>query len=98
MTDISALTAEFFLPLQGQEITCDTTLGPVTLVLESVKTHTQQDPAMRQSFTLTLRGPNDPLLPQSTYALSHDNFDNLPLFLSPFFQDDEGVSYEIIFN
>lgn len=49
-------------------------------------------------FSLILRGPAAPLLPQGTYALRHPRLGPIELFLVPIARDAQGVRYEVTFN
>lgn len=55
-------------------------------------------PGQRQPFTITLRGPADPLLPQATYAMTHPAFGALDIFIVPIGRDADGVRYEAVFS
>lgn len=52
--------------------------------------------AARQPFSIELRGPDAPLLPQATYPLAHAELGTLPLFLVPIARDPEGLRYQAI--
>jgi hypothetical protein len=49
-------------------------------------------------FSLILRGPRTPLLPQATYALAHPRLGPVEVFLVPIAQDAQGARYEATFN
>lgn len=49
------------------------------------------------SFRLTFRGPAEPIIPQGIYRVMADNFD-VEMFLVPVGRDEQGTSYEAIFN
>ena len=51
-----------------------------------------------EPFSLVLRGPRTPLLPQATYALRHPHLGKIELFLVPVGQDAEATRYEALFN
>lgn len=51
-----------------------------------------------EPFALVFRGPQDIPLYQATYQLQHDQLGELPVFLVPIDQDEEGLYYEAIFN
>lgn len=51
----------------------------------------------RDSFRLDWRGPREPLLPQAIYAFRSGE-ELLEIFIVPISQDEEGTSYEAIFN
>lgn len=52
----------------------------------------------RASFSIVLRGPAEPVLPQGTYRLEHDELGEFDLFLVPVGPDDEGMRYEAVFT
>src|SRR5436190_17668454 len=49
-------------------------------------------------FSLILRGPATPSLPQGTYAMHHPRLGPVELFLVPIARDAEGTRYEVTFN
>lgn len=51
----------------------------------------------RLQFSLVFRGPGEPILPQGSYALVHEELGELELFLVPIGRDSEGVRYEAAF-
>jgi hypothetical protein len=54
---------------------------------------------MREApFSLVLKGPREPLLPQATYSLEHPGLGSIALFLVPIGQDREATRYEATFN
>lgn len=52
----------------------------------------------RTPFSLTFRGPADPLLPQSTRDLAHDELGGLGIFLVPIAKDADGYQYQAVFS
>ena len=52
---------------------------------------------LREPFSIVLRGPAEPLLPQRIYRLEHDELGPLELFLVPIGQDADGTRYEAVF-
>ncbi len=51
-----------------------------------------------EPFSLVLRGPRAPALPQAIYALTHPRLGKIELFLVPIGQDAQGLRYEALFN
>ena len=49
-------------------------------------------------FSLVLRGPAAPALPQGTYPLSHPSLGFVPVFLVPIAADGQSRRYEATFN
>lgn len=44
------------------------------------------------------RGPAEPLLPQQTYRMEHEEMGELTLLLVPVGRDETGFTYEAVFN
>ena len=69
----------------------------VALTVESVDALPSH--RMREApFSLVLRGPRAPLLPQATYALMHPRLGRVEVFLVPIAQDAQAARYEATFN
>lgn len=51
-----------------------------------------------EPFSLQLRGPRAPLLPQAIYPVVHPSLGRLELFLVPIRSDGAGSVYEAVFN
>ena len=49
-------------------------------------------------FSVVLRGPREPLLPQATHALLHPSLGRVDVFLVPIAQDAQAARYEATFN
>ena len=52
----------------------------------------------QEQFSLILRGPQEPLLPQMIYPMEHEKFGSFSLFIVPIRRDKDGLYYEAIFN
>lgn len=52
----------------------------------------------QESYSIVFRGPEDRLLPQGTYTLDHDRLGEQDLFIVPVAGDEQGISYEAVFN
>jgi hypothetical protein len=50
-----------------------------------------------ERFSVFFKGPK-PLLPQSTYSLSHEEMGTIDIFLVPIGVDGDGFRYEAVFN
>src|SRR5687767_6452168 len=50
-----------------------------------------------ERFSVFFKGPK-PLLPQSTYLLSHEGMGIIDIFLVPIGVDGDGFRYEAVFN
>jgi Domain of unknown function (DUF6916) len=58
---------------------------------------TGPDGQARQQFALVFRGPAEPVLPQATYAVEHDELGRLEIFLVPIGPTGSGMRYEAVF-
>ena len=54
--------------------------------------------ARRRSFSVLLRGPAEPVLPQAIYRIEHDEMGTMDLFLVPIGPDSQGMRYEAVFT
>lgn len=54
--------------------------------------------AQRQAFSLTFRGPNEPVLPQRIYAVENQTLGTMEIFLVPVGPDKIGMQYEAVFS
>ena len=73
---------------------------PVELELVKVKgypTGPNEQQGMER-FSLFLQGPAEAFLPQGTYALEHESMGTHELFIVPIARNEQGFSYEIVFN
>lgn len=52
----------------------------------------------REAFSILFRGPEQPLLPQSLYRVTHSAMGTLDLFLVPIASGPEGTQYESVFT
>ena len=52
----------------------------------------------KRAFSIVLRGPREPLLPQRIYQVEHEELGMLGLFLVPIGPDGEGMRYEAVFT
>lgn len=69
---------------------------PVVLTLEQVS-ELRTSPG-QEHFSIVFRGPADRLLSQGTYTLDHDRLGEQDLFIVPVAGDEQGISYEAVFN
>ena len=91
------LLLETFAGRVGQEFRIE--VDPATIVvttLTSATAHGQGQVAA--GFSLVFTGPVEPVLPQRTYRLRHDELNDLDIFIVPIGRDDAGVRYEAVFN
>ncbi|SNS85430.1 DUF6916 family protein [Antarctobacter heliothermus] len=99
--DVATLTAEQVEPLIGQPVSVATSQGALALTVDSVAPHSgdsRPDAAVRGGFTVTLSGPQSPMLEQGAWEITLPGLGAAALFLSPFDQTDTATRYEIIFN
>jgi len=53
----------------------------------------------RDPFNILFEGPLNPILPQATYALKHEKFDqSVIVFIVPIGQTDSTTQYSAVFN
>jgi hypothetical protein len=103
VTRIEWLTHEHFAPLVGQDMAVDAgPHGAVTMRLVEATAGTQQggpgpEGQQRLQFSLVLLAPDGQVLPQGTYAVTHEAVGEQHLFLVPLGRDDAGVRYEAAF-
>jgi hypothetical protein len=100
---LDRLTANNFAPAVGEIFTLDAgDAGQIELELLESRLQDPDSPAedasgARAPFTLTFRGPADPVLPQRIYELQHPTLATLEIFLVPIGRDEAGTSYEAVF-
>ena len=68
------------------------------LELELIEVHEGIKSAVQEAFALVFRAPTEAPRVGRIYNLEHDKMGALPLFLSPFKADGEGLYYEAVFN
>jgi len=76
------------------------TVGGTTLnlVLTEAKPTIGGLPRGREPFSLTFRGPAQPLLPQAMYDFQHPRHGVLAIFIVPIDADAQGTTYEAVFS
>jgi len=52
----------------------------------------------QEQFSIVFRGPSNAPLGQGTYSIEHEEFGSFDLFLVPVAKDDQGFSYQAVFN
>ena len=103
MTRIEWLTHEHFAPLVGQDVTVEAGAhGALTMRLVEATAGTQPggpgpEGQERLQFSLVFLGPAEQVLPQGTYAVTHEAVGEQDLFLVPLGRDAAGVRYEAAF-
>jgi hypothetical protein len=91
---LDRLTAAEFRPWIGSRFQ----LGADALAAELVEVNERQASSSRVPFSIVVRGPGAPVLPQGIHRLAHDQLGVLELFLVPLGPDDAGMRYEAVFN
>jgi hypothetical protein len=73
---------------------------PVELKLVEVKGYAKaaSEQGTMERFSLYFNGPGDPQLPQRTYELEHEQLGSLAIFLVTVARDEQGFTYEAVFN
>ena len=100
---LDRLTANSFASVVGETFVLDAgDAGPLELELLESRLHDPDAPAedasgARAPFSLTFRGPAEPILPQRIYALEHPTLGTLEIFIVPIGRDEAGTSYEAVF-
>jgi hypothetical protein len=100
---LDRVTADTFAAAAGQPFTVqDPEIGPLELELVGAELHDPGAPAVdasgtRAPFTITFRGPPEPILPQRIYRLENHSVGPLEIFIVPLGVDAGGASYEAIF-
>ncbi|WP_299628632.1 hypothetical protein [uncultured Tateyamaria sp.] len=99
------LTADLVEPHVGSEVTVhlndDTTFAlTLTKVIASAVPEDAEEGALVQAggFSMTLRGPHSPVLPNVTYPVTFPGMEPVHLFINPHFQDADKTLYNIVVN
>jgi hypothetical protein len=99
------LRYEMFAERLGQdfriEIDPTTTIVTVLIAARSFGGDTNVDADSTRAgsgFSLVFRGPVEPLLPQRTYRVVHDELAEMDIFIVPIGRDEAGARYEAIFS
>jgi hypothetical protein len=73
---------------------------PVELKLIEVKGYeaSAKDQGGMERFSLYFKGPSEFHLPQSTYEMEHEQLGSLDIFIATISQDEQGFTYEAVFN
>ncbi len=95
--DLAELTLATFEPRVGDAFTIAATPTPIELVLSSAIA-TGAWPGGRQPFSLTFRGPCEPLLAQGIRRVEHEALGALEIFVVPLGRDSESTTYEAVFT
>ena len=96
---VQTLTVETFAELVGDRFVLG--IGPdATLELELIEANPlgARPGRGRAPFSILLRGPLAPVMPQRIYPLAHETLGSLELFIVPIGPRDGGMAYEAIFT
>ncbi|NNG15757.1 MAG: hypothetical protein HKM89_04690 [Gemmatimonadales bacterium] len=89
---------ETFAPLVG-EMFCASVDDEVSLELELTEaTVIGGENRPDEAFSLLFKGPSAPFLTQRTYEIAHGSLGELPIFLVPVGQTEDGFVYQAIFT
>ena len=99
MTNLAALTHAHFEACRQQPFVIELD-GRDGMPLDLVDVYRPSGPPSggRQLFSLALRGPRQPVLPQQAYTLTNETLGSLEIFLVPIGSDEAGVRYEAVFG
>jgi hypothetical protein len=72
----------------------------VELELDEVKGYPGHpgDQQGMERFSIFFKGPTEPVLPQQSYTLKHDQMGEFEIFLVPLSRNEKGSRYEAVFN
>lgn len=102
--DLGKLTVDDFTPLVGETFVLDVVEGPrleFTLTASSAAppaVTASYPEGLRPPFSLTFRGPAEPILAQQICPLVHESLGRVDLFLVPRGASPDGVDYEVSFG
>jgi hypothetical protein len=92
--DLSEITLAHFQSLTSQEFKLEG--SEIAFTLLEAKAQSTREGAARTAFSLLFASPVS--APQGTYALLHDSFGRLEIFLVPIAKDGTGVQLEAVFS
>ena len=92
--ELSEMTLEHFRTLVTQEFKLEN--SDVAFTLLEANAQSTREGAARTAFSLLFASPVP--APQGTYALLHDSFGQLEIFLVPIAKDGAGVQLEAVFS
>lgn len=87
-------TLEVPLELDFDDAGASVTLQLFVAAVDALPPHRLRE----HPFSLVLRGPRTPVLPQGIYALRHPRLGLIEIFLVPVGQDAQATRYEALFN
>lgn len=73
--------------------------GPAAVLDAELIDVEEREPTPRQiRFSVLLRGPREPILPQAIYRIEHAVLGTHDLFISPCEVDEDSTYYAMVFN
>lgn len=95
--DLDRISADAFEALTGELEICGKNCT-VKCVIKEVKRLPPHALRATPPFSLQLRGPSTPILPQGMVVLRHAGLEELAVFIVPNGAGSDGFNYEITFN
>jgi uncharacterized protein DUF6916 len=96
--DAPTLSANDFAPHVDSPFVIEHAEGSLETDLAEVRELDALGKEFRRPFTLLFRGPQEPLLPQDTYQIKHEELGELEIFVVPVESGEEGTVYQAVFN
>ncbi len=96
--EAQTLTADDFAPHVGSSFVVVHEGTSVEAELAEVRELDALSEDFRRPFTLMFPGPQEPVLPQSTYQIKHEDLGELEIFVVPLESDESGTVYQAVFN
>lgn len=88
-----------FQPCVGTAFGVETGAGPLELTLDAASAGPwQPEGETAFAFELMFRGPQQPLLPQATYRMTHPELGPLDVFIVPLESTADGTVYQAVFS
>jgi hypothetical protein len=84
----TALNTKFLIPIDGAD----------PIELELIEVSELRSLLKQEMYSIIFRGPRDVMLSQRMHRLEHTQLGMLDLFLVPIGVDEQGYSYEAVFN
>jgi hypothetical protein len=100
---LERLSVDSFAPAVGEKFGRDAGEGgTIELELLEARLHDADAPAedetgVRAPFSVTFRGPPDPVLAQGIHPLEHPSLGTLEIFIVPIRHEEDGTTYEAVF-
>jgi hypothetical protein len=98
MLDLATARCEQFAACLNQDFQIVFSDGTLAVRLSGATARTAPEGAMRDPFTLTFRGPSPLRLPQGIYRMENAQLGEMEIFLVQIAADQNGSTFEAIFN